>query len=51
VLRSALDLAWRLGCYKVMLLTGSKEPGVHRFYERAGFAKDDKTGFIARPGA
>jgi GNAT superfamily N-acetyltransferase len=48
VLRHALDLAWKLGCYKVMLLTGSKEAGVHRFYEGAGFTKDEKTGFIAR---
>jgi len=47
----ALDLAWAADCYKVMLLTGRKDPGVHRFYERAGFEKDGKTGFIARPPA
>ena len=48
-LEYALDLAWDAGCYKVMVLTGRKEPGVHRFYERAGFHQDGKTGFIARP--
>lgn len=48
-LEYALDLAWAADCYKVMLLTGRKDPGVHRFYEQAGFAKDGKTGFIARP--
>ena len=48
-LEYALDLAWDAGCYKVMVLTGRKEPGVHRFYERADFHQDGKTGFIARP--
>ena len=50
-LQHALDLAWAADCYKVMILTGRKEPGVHRFYEGAGFEKDGKTGFIARPPA
>ncbi|MFH1922639.1 MAG: GNAT family N-acetyltransferase [Planctomycetota bacterium] len=47
----ALDLAWASDCYKVMLLTGRKDPGVRRFYEQTGFEKDGKTGFIARPPA
>jgi GNAT superfamily N-acetyltransferase len=49
VLRSALEAAWRAGCYKVMLLTGRKDPGVHRFYQGAGFEGGEKTGYIARP--
>jgi GNAT superfamily N-acetyltransferase len=49
VVEHGLDLAWKAGCYKVMLLTGRKDPGVHHFYEQAGFEKDGKTGFIARP--
>lgn len=33
-------------CYKMMLLTGSKEEGTLRFYERAGYNRNDKTAFI-----
>jgi GNAT superfamily N-acetyltransferase len=49
VLNDALRRAWQAGCYKAMLLTGSKRPEVHRFYETNGFRSDDKTGFVARP--
>jgi len=49
VLRAALDDAWRSGCYKVMLETGSKEEATLRFYEKAGFRRGLKTGFIAYP--
>ncbi|WP_437914445.1 GNAT family N-acetyltransferase [Sorangium sp. So ce302] len=51
VVRHALAEAWEAGCYKVMLMTGSQRPGVHRFYEACGFRADEKTGFLARPGA
>ncbi|MBD2677272.1 MULTISPECIES: GNAT family N-acetyltransferase [Nostoc] len=49
VLHYALDLAWQQNCYKVMLLTSSKSEETLRFYERAGFKRGVKTGFIARP--
>ena len=49
VLSAALEDAWREGCYKVMLMTGSKEEGTLRFYENAGFQRGIKTGFIAYP--
>jgi len=49
VLRFALDEAWRRGCYKALLQTGSRDPRVHRFYAACGFRADDKTGFVARP--
>lgn len=49
VIRKAIATAWEKNCYKVMLLTGSKEPSTLRFYANCGFAQD-KTGFqIRRP--
>ena len=50
VLKHALEAAWERGCYKVMLLTGSKNEATLRFYENAGFQRGGKTGFVARPG-
>jgi len=47
VLRQALRIAWDADCYKVMLLTGREEPGIHAFYENVGFAKGSKTAFTA----
>ena len=49
VLQYALNIAWKRGCYKVMLLTGSKNEATLRFYEQAGFVRGEKTGFVARP--
>jgi GNAT superfamily N-acetyltransferase len=47
VLHAAIDAAWRAGCYKAMLLTGSKEVGTLKFYQEAGF-EQSKTGFQVR---
>lgn len=49
VLTHALQAAWARGCYKVMLLTGSKTEGKLHFYEQAGFERGVKTGFVAYP--
>lgn len=49
VLHHALAEAWREGCYKVMLSTGSKRESTLRFYEKAGFQRGVKTGFVAYP--
>jgi GNAT superfamily N-acetyltransferase len=47
VVRAATDAAFAAGCYKIMLLTGRTDSGVHRFYESCGF-KQSKTGFEMR---
>ena len=36
----------KANCYKMMLLTGSKEESTKRFYENAGYNSSDKTAFI-----
>jgi GNAT superfamily N-acetyltransferase len=51
VIQAAFDQAWAAGCYKVMLLTGRKDPAVLGFYEACGFARG-KTAFeIRRPAS
>jgi GNAT superfamily N-acetyltransferase len=47
ILKTAICAAWHHDCYKVMLLTGSKDPATLRFYEDVGF-EQSKTGFQAR---
>ena len=47
LLDAALDRAWALGAYKVMLMTGSKKDSTLGFYRAAGFT-DDKTAFQIR---
>lgn len=42
----AREIAIKENCYKMMLLTGSKEAGTLRFYENAGYNSSDKTAFI-----
>lgn len=44
-LNYAKEIAEREGCYKLLLATGSKEESTLRFYERAGYNKNDKTAF------
>jgi GNAT superfamily N-acetyltransferase len=46
ILEKAVETAKGNNCYKVMLLTGRKEESTLRFYERAGFERGVKTGFI-----
>lgn len=42
----AREIAVRENCYKMMLLTGSKEKSTLDFYEQAGYNRNDKTAFI-----
>jgi N-acetylglutamate synthase-like GNAT family acetyltransferase len=44
----ALESAWKAGCYKVMLQTGSKKESTHKFYSSCGFAGGEKFAFNAR---
>ncbi|MDO5156375.1 MAG: GNAT family N-acetyltransferase [Eubacteriales bacterium] len=42
----AKNIAENTSCYKMMLLTGSKNENTLRFYENAGYNSSDKTAFI-----
>lgn len=42
----AQEIAEERHCYKIMLLTGSKDPNTLKFYEHAGYNHTDKTAFI-----
>ncbi len=45
-LNYAKELAQKADCYKMMLLTGSKNDITLNFYKKAGYNSDDKTAFI-----
>ncbi len=45
-LNVAREIAQKENCYKMMLLTGSKNDRTMRFYQNAGYNSVDKTAFI-----
>ena len=45
-LNRAKEIAEENNCYKIMLLTGSKNPDTLNFYKNAGYNSSDKTAFI-----
>lgn len=45
-LNYAKEISIKENCYKIMLLTGSKEKSTLMFYENAGYNSSDKTAFI-----
>lgn len=45
-LKYAKQIAVENNCYKMMLLTGSKEESTYNFYRNAGYNSCDKTAFI-----
>lgn len=45
-LEYAKEIAKRENCYRLILMTDSKLPGTLNFYERAGYDRTEKTGFI-----
>lgn len=44
----ARSMAVNAHCYKIMLLTGSRDAATLRFYEHAGYNSREKTAFIQR---
>ena len=46
ILEYSLDYAWSHGCTEVMLLSGFDDKGAHRIYEKLGFDKHERVGFI-----
>jgi len=46
ILAFAREIALQNNCYKIMLMTGSKDSAILRFYENAGYNQHDKTAFI-----
>ena len=48
VVHAAIATAWTKNCYHVLLQSGRKDPGVHRFYERCGFEPGIRVGYVAR---
>lgn len=45
-LNYAKEIAIKNDCYKIMLMTGSKEQSTHDFYKKAGYTDKDKTPYI-----
>jgi GNAT superfamily N-acetyltransferase len=49
IMDGTVRAAWEAGCYKAMLMTGSRDPATHAFYGACGFSPDAKAAFVARP--
>ena len=49
IMAHTLQAAWDAGCYKVMLMTGSRTPATHQFYKACGFDPGEKTAYVSRP--
>ena len=48
LIEKASEIAKDNGCYKIMLMTGSKKESTLRFYESCGFNMNDKTAFLKK---
>lgn len=44
----AKEIAKQNNCYKIMLMTGSRKRSTHKFYQKAGYNKIEKTAYIQR---
>ncbi|MDP9899698.1 GNAT superfamily N-acetyltransferase [Variovorax ginsengisoli] len=47
-LRYAVETGWKLGCCKVVLLSGVQRPEAHGVYEKVGFCGDVERGFVIK---
>ena len=48
LLRKAVELAKDNNCYKIMMLSGSRNEATIRLYRKAGFSDTEKIGYIMR---
>jgi GNAT superfamily N-acetyltransferase len=46
IMAGTVQAAWDAGCYKVMLMTGSRTPATHAFYRACGFSGTAKTAYV-----
>ena len=44
----AKQIAEELGCYKIMLMTGSHKERTHEFYKSCGYSADGKTAYVCK---
>jgi GNAT superfamily N-acetyltransferase len=49
VINYALNAAWQSGCHTVMLLSNEHRHEAHELYEKVGFKKGVKIGYVAKP--
>ncbi|GAA0770755.1 GNAT family N-acetyltransferase [Roseibium denhamense] len=50
LITAVCDNAWKEGCFKIMLLSGTQNEKAHRFYEQMGFQTTKKGFELRRPG-
>ena len=48
VLKKCIEIARDNNCYKIMLLSGSRNESTLRFYKNLGFSDTEKTGFVMK---
>ena len=49
LMAATLSFIWDKGCYKAMLMTGSKQESTHAFYRSCGFEGDAKFAYVTYP--
>jgi len=48
LLKKAIEIARENNCYKIMLLSGSRNDSTLELYKKVGFSDTEKTGFVMR---